>query len=98
MFGPVKYIAESRFPVPMVVGRDAAMYAVPGLLPSKVLVPGSIMMVSTAFRGCPSSTGPADCPWNVCSVIPNDNCRGQNVVEQQPFRQRWVTIGIGTTC
>jgi len=49
MFGPVKYMAESKLPVPIVVALDIAIYAVPGLLPSNDLVPGSTMIVSTAF-------------------------------------------------
>ena len=37
---PEKYIAESRFPVPVVVALDVPMYSRPGLFPSNLLFPG----------------------------------------------------------
>ena len=98
MLGPLKYNAESQFPVPVVVALDVAMYTVPGLLPSNPRDPGSMITLSTAFRGWPLSTGPADWPWNVCKVMPKDNSSGQKVTEQHPLSQRSVIIGIGTIC
>ena len=52
MFVPVKNSAESRScPEPAVVALDAAMYRVPGLLPSNALFPGSPITLSMAFLG-----------------------------------------------
>ena len=60
MFCPEKYSAEASSSVPTVVALDAPMYSIPGLFPSKILLPGSKMIRSTAFFGWPSLTGPAD--------------------------------------
>ena len=93
---PVKYIAEFRpSSSPRVVALETAVYKSPRNFPSYLLSSGSHTITSNMLGILPSSTGPADNPWNLWMVLAYASDNGMYVREQQLLLHPNFDAGIG---